>query len=195
MTESPTYDEVETALAEVGAEHGAAAAHGLLGGMQAVPGGADAARWIAQVLENTSPRGEEAKICLARLMAVHQSTQAQMDDEALGFQPLLPSDSEPLSVRARALGRWAEGFLLGLGLGGIGAERKFAPEVSEALRDLAEISRVELDAEAGEENEAAYAELVEYVRMAALLVRESLLPKPAKPSAQSQPQAGNKTLH
>jgi len=54
--------------------------------------------------------------------------------------------------------------------------------VREILRDLAEISKVEFDVEgAGEAEEGAYAEIVEYVRVGVLLINEEMHPVKAPP--------------
>lgn len=65
----------------------------------------------------------------------------------------------------------------GLGLGGIQDEAKLPGDVNEVMRDMSEISRLRFaDQGGGNEDETAYAEIVEYVRMAALLVYEELRP-------------------
>jgi len=53
-----------------------------------------------------------------------------------------------------------------------GSARTFSPETSEALEDLSEMTRLET-ATIGysEEEERAYAELLEFVRMAVMLIR------------------------
>src|SRR5690606_31127176 len=113
------YQQVEEALRAVDAVTQAAEAQGLLAGMASSAGTPDKAAWIAQVLADASPRGEPAKTCLAVLVALYDQTLRELDDDGLGFQPLLPDDSGPRSERARALGRWASGFLVGMGLGGL----------------------------------------------------------------------------
>lgn len=167
------YAPVEEALAAVEARLGAAEAHGRLCGMLTASGmQTECARWIAEVLEDTAPRGDAAKACLSVLSELYASTRDALDDPELGFRLLLPAETEPLAVRATALGAWCEGYLLGLGVGGLQMEPGMPGEVAEVLRDLGEISQVESDPEADEENEYAYEELVEYVRMGVLLIRE-----------------------
>jgi hypothetical protein len=65
--------------------------------------------------------------------------------------------------------------LYGLGLSGV-SERRFSGEIREALRDLAEITRMDQQKmEASEESEEAYMELSEFIRVAAMLVREHMI--------------------
>jgi len=111
----------------------------------------------------------------AALTEAWRSTIAQFDDDEFAFSLWLPDDEEPLEKRAVALARWCSGFLAGIGSGG----QLDAPsqEAREAIGDLQEIARAELSAPVGdekenEEDEAAYTEIVEYVRVVALVLRE-----------------------
>jgi len=100
---------------------------------------------------------------------------AQLDDADLGFALLLPADQDTLNQRLDALRQWCQGFLTGLVLAGLHKERLFSPEVKEFLADLVEICRLGAVAGDGsEEEEAAYMEIAEYVRMGVLLVNEEL---------------------
>ena len=93
------------------------------------------------------------------------------------FEPLLPDDEQPLNGRANALALWCTGFLYGLGTGHISDLEALNGDVGEIVRDFTEISRATGDdADADESNEQAYAELVEFIRVAAQVVFEELLP-------------------
>ncbi len=102
-------------------------------------------------------------------------TARQIDDEDMGFELWLPDDDEPLEERTLSLGRWCSGFLAGLGSSG--QLEQLSPEAREAITDLQQIARAELAAPNGsepvrEEDEQAYAEIVEYVRVVAMTMRE-----------------------
>ena len=104
---------------------------------------------------------------------------SQLDDAELGFALLLPTDQATLNQRLDALKQWCQGFLAGLVLVGLDKERLLLPEVTEFLADLVEICRLGAVAGDGaEEEEAAYMEIVEYVRMGVLLVNEELNASP-----------------
>jgi yecA family protein len=184
------YQQVDAALRAVEAQTAAAEAQGLLCGMASASNRPDKAAWIAQVLADTEPRGEAAKHCLAVLVGLYDRTLRELDDDGMRFEPLLPDDGVPLSERTQALGRWASGFLAGMGLGGLKQETPLPADVAEALRDLDAISQIELDAVGDEDDEAAYAELAEYVKVAVLLVRAHLR-QPAAPTRDSS----GKRLH
>jgi hypothetical protein len=61
-------------------------------------------------------------------------------------------------------------------------------EVGEIVRDLSEITRVGVDTDQNsEQNESAYAELVEFVRVGVQLVFEELSPLRDQPSSPGAP--------
>lgn len=91
----------------------------------------------------------------------------------MSFRPLLPTDERPLEERTRCLAFWCGGFMAGFGAGG--AQLK-SDESNEALQCLERIARAATDADAdAEEEEGAYMELTEFVRVAVLLLREECL--------------------
>lgn len=88
----------------------------------------------------------------------------------MDFKPLLPTDDRPLAERTGCLAAWVTGFLAGFGAGAPALEK---PDSNEALRLLEQIARAGIDPDADdEEQEEAFAELSEFVRVAALLLRE-----------------------
>jgi len=91
----------------------------------------------------------------------------------LQFQPLLPTDDRPLSERTHCLGRWCSGFLTGFGSGQPVLK---SDESQDALRMIEQIARATTDTESDqEEEESAFAELTEFLRVAVLLLREESL--------------------
>jgi hypothetical protein len=104
------------------------------------------------------------------LSGLARQTLDQLGDAGLGFSPLLPDDSRPLTERATGLYDWVRGFLFAVGVLGL-AERDLSEQGREILRDFAALTRMDLDAlEDGDENEGALMELTEFVRVAALLI-------------------------
>ncbi|HRQ64285.1 MAG TPA: UPF0149 family protein [Xanthomonadaceae bacterium] len=107
------------------------------------------------------------------LAALFGYCEHQLDDPQLGFQPLLPLDAQPLAERADALAAWCQGFLGGFGIAAGGAG--LGDEVEEVLGDLAAIAASHFEPDpAIEEEENAYAELIEFVRVAVLCLRGEL---------------------
>lgn len=104
--------------------------------------------------------------------AIAADTAAELSRIDCGFQLLLPADEQPLPERVEALAAWCQGFLAGLGQGG--AARGLGADTSAALNDLAEIGCADTLSEGSDDDERDYAELVEYVRAAALLIDAEL---------------------
>ncbi len=88
----------------------------------------------------------------------------------MDFRLLLPTDDRPLEERIRCLAGWVTGFLSGFGAGGPAIA---SGDAAEALRLLEQIARAGTDPEvAAEDQEADFTEISEFVRVAALLLRE-----------------------
>jgi uncharacterized protein YgfB (UPF0149 family) len=109
------------------------------------------------------------------LTEAHECTAQQLDDEEFGFSLWLPDDEEPLEERIIALGRWCSGFLAGLVCGG--PLDTLSEEAREAIEDLQQIAKAEMTAQESsgddcEEDENAFVEIVEYVRVVALMMHE-----------------------
>lgn len=176
------YDEVDAALSEVNAVVNAAESHGALVGMLVGPTDPGEAKWIAHVLQDTAPSGEEARNCLARLHQLYKHTRQTMDGDANGVYLLLPGDEQTLSERLRGLTSWCEGFLFGLGMAELKDVTALSAEAREALHDFGEIMQVEVnDVEGSEEDERAYTELVEFIRTAVLILLEENRPVRRRP--------------
>lgn len=94
-----------------------------------------------------------------------------LEDIEKGVVLMLPTDDNPLWHRLEALADWCKGFLEGVELAELPTEalRQSSPLVREVLEDLAQIKDVSLREIDSQENEKAYIELVEFVRVGALL--------------------------
>ncbi|MDX1605521.1 MAG: UPF0149 family protein [Candidatus Competibacterales bacterium] len=148
-----------------------AEAHGLLCGLLCGNPVLTAEDWLSAAARET----DRASTLTAELGLLYESTVIQLDGPDFDLQLLLPDDEQPLDRRADALGYWCQGFLAGLGLGGVTDHDGLSDDVREFLSDAAEIARISFDAhEPDSDDEFAFTELVEYVRIGALLVRESL---------------------
>ncbi len=173
------FDEL---LDRIGSPVGPAEGHGLLCGLFCAAREEVLRLWSDQLV-GEGELTEEESVPL-RLLA--EETGRQLEDSSFGFSLLLPGDDESLEERALALGEWCHGFLVGLGLGE-GVEPA-DESVQEVLADLTQISKVSSQPEdcTTEEDEASYAELVEYVRVAVLMVNEQLrypgAPSPETPT-------------
>lgn len=178
MQDSINHDALEAALRRCGSSWDAAQTHGLLAGRLAVAGAESGFGWLSQVLEGTAANDALRHECESMLGQLFEATYRQLSERQSEFEPLLPQDSDSPAVRAAAIGRWCEGFLHGLVGGGHGAavKARLADEpLADIIRDMLEITRAAVDDDSYDESvEEAYAELVEYLRVATQLVFEEL---------------------
>lgn len=163
-----TFFEFEQALAASGCGADAAQAHATLTGL--ICAGPDLPDdWVAQVTGGGDDAG--CRQVLDRLLS---QTGAELRNGDMGFDLLLPPDSEPLSVRAEALAQWCQGFLVGLTVGGIEMGKPLPGDVGEVISDFSDVSQAVHAGEAEEQDEEAYVELCEFVRVGTQLVYEEL---------------------
>ena len=178
MNEKVGFDELDEALRRCGASWDAAQTHGLLTGRLAVAGVSAGPDWLLQVLEGTDEANALRVECQKMLDTLYQGTFWQLTERLSEFAPLLPDDDADAGARTLAMAHWCEGFLHGL----VSAEhaqalkdKLGAEPLSDIIRDMLQITRAALDEESDDEtNEAAYAEIVEYIRVAAQLAYEEL---------------------
>lgn len=171
------YQQLDTALAGAGACTDAADSHGFLCGLICAAGTAEPAVWERELLGEQPAPGAALDLSRQLLVGLYEGAQVQLHSDDLDFELLLPDDVESLNLRADRLGQWCQGFLTGLALGGLSDVAGLPDDVNELLEDFSEIShaKFELD-EGGDEDEAAFAEIVEYVRMGVLVIIGELQP-------------------
>ncbi len=169
------YEYVGQCLADAGVGYSASGAHGMLSGL--ICGGEKSVQsklsdeWFS--LEDRDDL--VVATCQSAMDELAQAIYSCIAGEDFGFPLLLPDEDTPLQQRAIAVRDWCEGFLFGVGLVEAANETGLPSQVREALNDLAEISRMEVDTISGdEEEEAALAELTEFLWVAAMLVHEEM---------------------
>ncbi|MEJ2299432.1 MAG: UPF0149 family protein [Woeseiaceae bacterium] len=178
MEQKVAYDELDEALRRCGASWDAAQTPGLLTGRLAVGGPAAGPDWLLEVLEGIDERDALRQECQKCLDELYQATFWQLSERLSDFMPLLPDDDVATTDRAMAMAHWCEGFLHGL----VSTDheqalrdRLAAEPLSDIIRDMLQITRATVDEDAdAETNEAAYAEIHEYIRVAAQLAYEEL---------------------
>lgn len=170
-----SYRDVHDLVVNCFESDSAAEAHGLLSGMLCMDAGVSRDDWLDSL--SGSAEGEpNALLAEPETVLIHdvfEATRRELDDFDFSFEPLLPNDEAPLNERAVALSEWCQGFLTGLGYKDKGSN--WPGECTEILNDFVEISRLDPDA-SGETDEAAYAELTEYVRVGVQVISSELQP-------------------
>lgn len=173
----PDIVTIDQALRSLGSALHAAEAHGSLCGLACLLGERAAAAWggvLFDVIPRDDMAGSPSCAALDELAVMTWDALAEGD---MSFRPLLPADEEPLASRAEGLAEWCAGFMHGLGeaAGAAPASALRGEIVREVMADFSEIARAGLGIEdTGVEAEAAYTELVEFVRVSVQLVFEEL---------------------
>lgn len=163
-----TFGDLATALAAARAPVEPSEAHGTLCGALCTAAAYSQADWLAEVLPGQSGASRARDV----LGTLYDETVQALGGQEMEFMPLLPDDEEPLAARVESLAEWCSGFLYGIGAGQVPSLDQVPGEVGEVLRDFAEIGRATPGSEDEDDNEAAYAEIVEFVRAGAQLVYE-----------------------
>jgi len=178
MDEKVDFEELDDALRSCGSNWDAAQTHGLLTGRLAISGVPAGPDWLQQVLEGTDEANALRAECQKMLDNLYQGTFWRLTERLSEFTPLLPGDDTGAQQRTIAMAHWCEGFLHGLVSSQhqqVLKERLAAEPLSDIIRDMLKITQAGIDEDSDEEtNEAAYAEIVEYIRVAAQLAYEEL---------------------
>ena len=169
------FDRVQEALESLGATADAAESHGTLCGL--LMDNESMSVWLGHILDDLpDPNNVLAAEQLIVLKQLFEETREQLNNEDLSFELLLPDDSDDFDLRLLALSAWCQGILYGIGASGAGTKESLDQQTQECLSDLLEISKLSHDAEASDEAEQHFAEIVEHVRIATLLLNESFNP-------------------
>ena len=186
MQSFPDIPQLEDLLFNVDAAMGATESHGALCGMLCAQGATEASQWMLYVLGEHEETSKLLQQTGKKLLQIHQISVEQMNDTDAEFELMLPDDDESLEMRVEALGTWCQGFVYGLSVGGIKEDTVLPEDSKELIRDILEISRagyvadneaeLATEEEDTEEDEVAFMEVSEYVRMGILLIYEELQP-------------------
>jgi uncharacterized protein YgfB (UPF0149 family) len=176
----PGFDAVNDALRCIAATAEPAEIHGEYCGLACLLGADAGPAWVAQIkAEGNDPVTTEAATESVRVIEeLADRSFAMLNGGDMEFTPLLPGDDEPLEVRAESLGQWCQAFMRGLGSGGpAGQSNRLLEEgvIAEVIKDFSEITRASFGQdETEDEAEAAYIEVVEYVRVSVQLIFEEM---------------------
>lgn len=183
----PPYDDIDLALEDIGAALGASAVHGLLAGIACSGQVLPAARLRARLAEELDIDALDDETFRA-LAGVDRTLRAQLADDELGFEILLPDDDIELPRRVQAMTEWCDAFLGGFGSGTGGRQDSdFSEDVRSLLSTIGEFARAEVgDDEPDDDAERDFVELVEFLRMATL----NLFLDVGRPQDAQRPPAG-----
>ena len=167
------FETLSECLEELNSTLEAAEAHGLLCGYICGGSGEHDFIWQQSILDDDSSLESMGTPPADYLIFLYQQTHIQLCAFDMDFEPLLPNDELPLTIRLQALKQWCQGFLAGLGL--TGAAITQSEEALEVINDLNEIANVsEGNLNLDETEEDAYLNLAEHVRMACIFLHSIL---------------------
>ncbi|MFI8746087.1 YecA family protein [Pseudomonas sp. NPDC077186] len=177
-TPSSPYAAFAALLSSAGHSVSPAELHGLLLGRSCAGAGFDAEAWLLDAAEllGSEPQDNVRQA----LIGLQEMVKGELCSEDVTLVLLLPDDEAPLAQRAVALGQWCQGFLGGFGL--TARDGALSGEAMEVLQDLSAIAQVQSALEESEDGESDYMEVMEYLRVAPLLLFAECA-KPAAPAA------------
>jgi len=171
------FDDCCNQMLEFGYEVSPSELHGLLSGVVSTGLKIRPDSIITLVLKHV-----DAETCSERnrttILTMYDFIEREMFSSDSSYTLFLPDDELDMSQRLRCLAAWCQGFLVGFGTASAQkAIGQFSPETEEALKDIVNIANLseDFDAEEDEVNETSYAELVEYLKVAVLLMSSELL--------------------
>jgi hypothetical protein len=162
------YDRLTEFFEQNGMLSNGAEVHGILTGMIAGGASLKGDDWLL-LLSDLIHEGQSFKPAVAeRLKALAADICASMRDPDLGFNLTLPSDHESLGERLTSMIGWVQSFLVGFGVNQTNLTG-LSEDVREVIDDMVEIAKLDFAVDEDEEAERAFFEVVEYLRISAML--------------------------
>ena len=182
------YDDTQKLLSDIDANVSCAEAHGILCGALSLNPKSNDCEWLGieeqahkNVYEQLISKEETAEsfdstqeYALSQLSKLHRQTREQLADNNYEFTPILPTDNQPIRIRTHALSEWCQGFLFGLSVSGLKSLDSLSEACQEVIGDFSAIAQMSEQTEEGEDEEAAYMELVEYLRVGTFTLVDAL---------------------
>ena len=165
------YRELADALVKIGAPMRASQAHGLMCACICAGERLHGVAWLAKIMGVAAASDERRHGLRALLLHLYAVSVQQLQDMASDYALFLPNDTEVLCERAYALSLWCDGFIEGLALFDWSEEDGFPQEYRETLLRFSEIAKLDYSTiDVSQTDEEAYKDLVEYVKMAVLMI-------------------------
>ena len=186
------YEEIESILADAECDASAAEIQGFFCGMISAGAKEEENNWqsfFVDIINDGQPMTSESATLLA---ALYRWTAEEIVQHETLAPVLLPDDGYPVVDQLESIIEWCQGFLLGFGLQ-TDNQKVNNIEVSEALADLAEICRLEQDADESEESQEALVTLIEHIKVAVQIIHWEMVAKTASQS--SNDSSGQPTIH
>lgn len=179
---SGLYQQLAKQLLTQGVLVSPAEAHGVVLGMLSVkPQELQADEVMSTIQQlNDDDEIEDVKSFSQFLGAMIEQAREMLFSEGFDVQLLLPQDDTSLLDQTLALSRWCRGYIFGLVAAGMRDFKQLPDDAAEIIQDMLKISEVNTDIEEhGEDEEKAFFEIEQYVRVGVQLVFEELNPPSA----------------
>jgi len=167
----PSYQEIVKALKSAQSDFDASQLHGLFCGLICATSGEQKDDLWKQLVfgEDKPSKG------LEDLERLYEMSYHLLSEFSFEFVLLLPGDTKEIALRTEKLGLWCQGFLAGLEQFDSIVSMKATEDAKDALNDIIEIAQVNFDdITDSDDDESAYFELVEYVRLSVLMIFQDL---------------------
>jgi len=162
------FEQWERWLAQEEVILSAAELHGMLTGLLASGQRAAGKDWLPVLADLAHDGNTFSPTFTSQLELLAERIRSDLGCAELSFQPLLPSDDEPIVERLVAVTEWTQCFLVGFGVNQQNLA-KASDDLREGIQDMAEIARLEPEAVEDEESERALYGVIEYVRITAIM--------------------------
>jgi len=172
------YQFLTNALLKVDCLVSAAEVHGTFCGLICAGATKQGEAWLENILQVMEPNASQLKHFNRDILhTIYKRSYRQIIGMGFDFELLLPEEDAPLYERARAVGEWCYGFLSGIGFAGRMQKEAFSDELQDTIQRLYDISHInyELLLIDDEDDETAFLEVMEFVRMASLMVYTELV--------------------
>ena len=167
------YDSVNRQLISAGTGVWASESHGFLSGIFCASNTVASTIWREYLLvgvEDASNFDES----FAVLNQLAECISEEILSEEMIFMPFLPDDQASIAERSNSISEWCAGFVSGLGIGRGEKKLDLDRDGDEFLKDVISISRMEGSVDEGDDSEAAYFEVVEYIRVGVIYIYQHL---------------------
>lgn len=175
------YSIMQEVLKRVDSKKDPSEVHGILCGLLCAGPAADPELWMDLLLQDTDPQDLLLDDALAHIRSLQQLSLEQINDPTCNFHLLIPGEEYSLEDKIMALGDWCQGFLFGLNAAGVTDLESLPDDSHEIIKDMLEIGSIGLSYDYSDNNddENAFEQFVEYVRIGVLLIYEELHPDSA----------------
>lgn len=180
------FSRINTALNSLGALTDAAETHGIICAYICSGTDEESLEWLEPILALEDIEEALNNKNGQLLLELYQFSLKQLQSFEFDLFLLLPDEDTTIAERSEAIGAWCQGLLTGLAMAEAGIRKDAPEELTETLQDLTKITLIDYeDADNNEENEMAFVEVVEFVRMATLLIH-SVLNSPSLNATQDE---------